>query len=110
MGYNITQLKNGKYKMKSTISDESYHPDKTSVTQDEAKVILINEKFWGFIEDVIKIEMEFPNGYFVNGQRVNNNHDFYNWKSSALDSSDTEIEYRKKFQDVYDRLNLDFNI
>jgi hypothetical protein len=111
MGYDIKQLKNGKFKIKSTISDESYHPDKNSITLDEAKVILINEKFWKFIEDVIEIDMEFPNGYYVNGHRMNNsNFDFGSWKMDALKSDDTEIKYTKKFEEIYKRLNLDFKI
>ena len=41
MGIQIKKNKNGEYRLKSTISDESLHPDKKFVSEYEAKSILI---------------------------------------------------------------------
>lgn len=65
MGLVIKRNKQGLYSAKSSISDEDYFDGK-SVTEDEFKTMLIEKKIWTFLEEIIKIEMEFPFHYYVN--------------------------------------------
>lgn len=66
MGLQVKRNKDGLYKLISTVSDEPYH--KGWITEQKAKEILINNAFWDFAEKVIEIDIDFPNGYFVNGK------------------------------------------
>jgi len=66
MAYVIKKNKQGLYNIKSSISDECYHPDKKWLTEDEAKRILIQIAFGKFLDKVIEIDFDFPTIYMVN--------------------------------------------
>ena len=93
MGLNIKE-KYGKYKMKSTISDEQLH-DKKWIDIDEAKKVLMERELNIFIEKIIEIDMDFPNGYMANGKLSNMNKKFNKW---ILD-----IYEKENFQDIEDK-------
>lgn len=73
LGLDIKRNKEGLYSVKSTISDESLGK---FMTEDELKKMLIERAYFKFVEEVIKIDLEFPSGYFINGKRqcIDNKH------------------------------------
>ena len=105
MGLSIKRNKKGLYKAKSTISDESISDG--WLTEDEFKKILIERAYFKFVEDVIKIDMEFPSGYGVNDKReiIDEKHcaglEFIikNWKNSDVIDA--------KFREICDRLKIE---
>jgi hypothetical protein len=66
MGTEIKRNAKGLYQLRSTISDELKHKDRW-VSEDDAKKSLIKDVLWRMIEDVVKIELDFPEDYRVNG-------------------------------------------
>lgn len=111
MGLEIKRNDSGKFSLKSTISDESYHPNKDFISEEEAKIILINEAYFKFVEKVIEIDMTFPNHYMVNGKysvdKTKSN--FGEWMLKALKSDNVDEIINNKFKEVKERLKLDFN-
>jgi hypothetical protein len=55
------------YQLRSTISDELYHTEDW-VSIDGAKKALMESKVWNFAEELIKVDMEFPDFYSINGK------------------------------------------
>lgn len=111
MGLEIKRNSENKYSLTSTISDESYHPENEWVTEDEAKIILINEAYFKFVEKVIEIDMTFPNRYYVNGRYSidETKPSFNEWMLTTLKSKNVDEVINTKFKEVTTRLNLDFN-
>jgi hypothetical protein len=56
--------------IKSGISDESYHPEKKWISEEESKKFITNE-IWSLLKKVIEIDNCFPSNY-----RVNDIHDY----------------------------------
>ena len=112
MGLDIKRNKEGLYSMKSTVSDESYHPDDEWITENEMKKILIHKALHKFIESAIEIDMAFPNYYHVNGKyhRDDTKPCFNTWMIKALKSDDLDDILEKKFTEVYNKLELEFKI
>lgn len=67
MGLEIKRNRQGEYNLKSSISGEQLH-EKNWITEKEVIKLLIERQFWKFAEESIKIFMEFPSGYHVNGR------------------------------------------
>jgi len=65
MGLEIKRNKKGLYQMKSSISDEIIH-EGNWINENDAKLTLIEKSYWKFIEETVKIYMEFPNTYYIN--------------------------------------------
>lgn len=63
MGLDIKRNRKGLYKAKASIAGQA---DGDWVNEDEFKKILIERVYFKFIEETIKIDMEFPSGYGVN--------------------------------------------
>ena len=79
MGLEVKRNRNKEYQLISGISGEKLH-DKDWVTEDEAKSVLIERMFAKFMEDVVKIDMQFPDNYTVNGKvKELNSVKFLNW-------------------------------
>ena len=103
MGLDIKRNNKGLYKVKSTISDEILGKD---MTEDEFKKMLIEGAYFKFIEETIKIDLEFPSGYRINDkiQSVEGKHcsglDFLikNWDNANV------IE--DKFREICSRLDI----
>ncbi len=112
MGLEIKRNDKNQYQLKSTVSDESYHPDKKWISEDEAKRILINKQFWDFIEAAIEIDMTFPNRYNVNDKRHidETKPNFNQWMLDTYKSEDIDGIISSKFDELYKRLGLDFKI
>ena len=105
MGLDIKRNKKGLYKAKSTISDESVSDD--WLTDDEFKKVLIVRAYWRFVEETIKIDLEFPNGYHVNDRR-----EFIKEKAAAgsrfvLDNWDNGNVIEEKFKEIINRLKIE---
>jgi len=105
MGLDIKRNRSGLYKVKSTISDEQL--GKGWMSEDELKKLLIEKAYFKFAEDVIKIDLEFPSGYFINDKRkiVEDKHcaggEFIvkNWNNGNV------IE--EKFKEICERLKIE---
>lgn len=112
MGLQVKKNKQNEYSLTSSVSNESHHPDKKWISEAEAKKLLINSAFWKFVEKVIEIDMEFPNGYHVNDKRHmdENGFKFGEWWLKAAKSDNFDETIQKKFEEVYERLGLDFKI
>jgi len=112
MGLDIERNDKGLYRMKSTVSDESYHPDKEWIDENEMKRILIHNELHKFIEKAIEIDMTFPNRYHVNDRYVSDDTKpcFHTWLIKAFKSDDCDDIITKKFEEVYTKLGLDFKI
>lgn len=112
MGLNIKRNDEGLYKLTSTISDESYHPNKEWIDENEVKKLLIHKVLHQFIEKAIEIDMSFPVGYMVNDTyQVDDTKPCFNrWFLDALKSDDIDDIINNKFIEIYNKLNLDFKI
>lgn len=111
MGLDIKRNKNGEFKLISTISDESYHPEKEWISLSEAKKIFINKALWGFIEKAIEIDMTFPNNYMVNDKICRDEKpDFNQFILDCLRKENGDELITKKFEEVYKQLDLNFQI
>ncbi len=66
MGTHIIK-RNGLFKLKSSSSDQLLAED---LSEKETKEFLIKREIWKAIDEIIKIEIDFPNGYFINGKKV----------------------------------------
>jgi len=105
MGLDVKRNKKGLYKAKSSISGKSVNGDGW-VTEDEFKKILIDRAFFKFIEETIRIDMEFPSGYGVNGNReiIDEKHNagsewmIKNWNDEA---------FNNKFKEICERLKIE---
>ena len=105
MGLDIKRNKKGLYKAKSTVSDESVTGGEW-VTEDEFKKILIERAYFQFMQDVIKIDMEFPSGYGINDRHeiIDEKHCaglqwmIKNWNSFAIEL---------KYKEICERLEIE---
>ena len=104
MGLDIKRNRKGLYKAKSSVSNESVSKD--WVTEDEFKKILIDRAYGNFVRETIQIDMEFPNGYYVNDK-----HQFIKEKAGLgsrwmLDNWNNEAFY-SKFKEICERLKIE---
>ena len=90
------------YSLKSSVSDESLHPDVKQVTEDEVKTILIQDKFERFMMDVIKIGMDFPNGYYINGKLKRVEQPSNDWIIRNYDYDKIQTKYKE----IINELNI----
>lgn len=105
MGLQINRNEKGLYSMKSTISDESYHPKKKFISEDEAKKILITNELYDFIEKIVKIDMEFPKRYKVNDTICNDEKpSFYDWQK---DTNFDDSKLIAKFEETLKKYDID---
>jgi hypothetical protein len=65
MGLEIKRNKKGEYKLTCGISGQKYFDGKYG-SEDDVKQVLIEKQIWKFLEEVIKIETDFPNQYHIN--------------------------------------------
>jgi hypothetical protein len=77
MGLEIKKNKKGLYKVTNTISGEKVFEEPVPV--EEVKKLLIERTIWKCIEDVCRIDHDFPNGWTVNDKRSSDKkHKFFN--------------------------------
>lgn len=100
MAYIITE-ENDLYQIESTISGELMF-DKM-VTEDEVKEVFIGEKVIELIENVIKIDMEFPHNYKINGVNNNKNRIFISWSLEKMNSENYYDELKNKLIEISER-------
>lgn len=104
MFYEIKKNSEGKYQIKSSISDEILHDGWLS--EDELKKKIIKMHYFKFIEEVIKIDMEFPSGYHINKKEkyIEEKHNaggefiIKHWKDGQI---------FEKYNEIIKRLDLD---
>jgi hypothetical protein len=106
MGLEIKKNEKGKYQMKSSISGEILH--KGWITEDEVKKILIERTYWNFINQVIEIDMEFPNDYTIDGVRIWEKEKSGKAISFILEhlTNDTTDKIYEKGKEIIDRLKI----
>ena len=111
MGLDIRKNDKGEYKIISSTSDEKIHDDEW-VSEDEAKRILIRRRLANFIKEIIEIDMEFPNGYYINDKLETNHIDesFDKWYLNSLMCDNHIEQMSEKATEIRDRLDLDFDI
>ncbi len=108
MGLRVNKNGKNEYQLISTYNDSSWHPDKEWITEDEAKKLLINEAFIKFIERTIEIDMTFP--WSLGMKRILPKEDYNQWILDAMRSDNCNEIVDNKFEEIYKRLNLDFEI
>jgi len=105
MGLQIKRNSKGQYNMKSTVSDEQIHEQKW-ISEKEAIKQLILRRWFSFVEESIKVYMEFPCGYQVNGK--------FEFDKTAkggrwlIDNWDDE-KINKKFAEICKELDIVIN-
>ena len=103
MGLDIKRNKKGLYKAKASISGQ---PDGDWITEDEFKKLLIEQAYWEFVRKTIQIDMEFPNGYYVNDK-----HQFIDDKAGVglqwIINNWNEEAFSEKFKEICDRLKIE---
>lgn len=111
MGLIVKRSKKNKYQLSSSISDESYHPDKQWISQDEAKELLIERAFWDFVSKAIEIDMEFPTRYNVNDRHCQDeNPSCAEWMIKNAYGKGGNERVAEKFNDLCKRHDLDLTI
>ena len=106
MGLDIKRNKKGLYKITSTISDESYHPDKKWITEEEAKKCLIEDAFYNFILKAIEIDMTFPQNY-INEEGTSA---YYEWFIGSFKEKKHSEILSEKIKEVIQKLNIDLTL
>jgi len=110
MGIDIKKYKNGRYRLVSTVSGESLHSGKQSVSEKEAKVALIEQEWFRFLDKVIEIDMQFPHGYHVNDKyHIDESKERFGewWLKISREENFNELYYEKA-KEVCKKLGLDF--
>lgn len=104
MGTIITK-KNGLFKLKCSISDEVHGVD---LSEDDVKKHFMQRAVWKMFEEIIKIEMNFPNGYFINGKHVypRNNEEHMKGEKWIIENYNDE-SIREKFMEVIKKYKLE---
>ena len=104
MGLDIKRNKAGLYKVKSTISDEKLGE---YMTEDQMKKMLIERAYFKFVEEVIKIDLEFPSGYYINDkmQIVEDKH--VSGSQFILTNWNNENVIEDKFKEICNRLQIE---
>jgi hypothetical protein len=104
MGLDIKRNKAGLYKVKSTISDEKLGE---YMTEDQMKKMLIERAYFKFVEEVIKIDFEFPSGYYINDkmQIVEDKH--VSGSQFILTNWNNENVIEDKFKEICNRLQIE---
>jgi len=114
MGLIIKKNKKGKYILKSSISNESLHPDEKTISEIEAKKILINRAYLKFLDEIIEIDMTFPNGYYVNDKYYmdRTKTSFNEWRLSLykLDDNESDKIYKEKVKEIINNLDIDLSL
>jgi hypothetical protein len=113
MGFEVKKNDNNEYQLICTISDESYHPEKEWISEDECKKILIEQAFWKFVEKTLEIDSCFPNAYYINGKKdfsKNDRSDFLRWWLDNAYGENSDEIITKKFEEISNRLKLDIKI
>ena len=64
------------YQLRSSISNELLHKEEW-VDTDGAKKALINDELWDFIAKAQRIDMDFPNGYRIDGVYSNKTPNYF---------------------------------
>lgn len=105
MGLDIKRNRQGLYKVKSTISDEQL--GKEWMTEDELKKLLIERAYFKFIEDVIKIDFEFPSGYYVNNKIKFIDDKHVSGSEFILKNWNNENAIEDKYREILKRLNVE---
>lgn len=105
MGLDIRKNKKGLYKVKSSISDKQL--GKEWMTEDELKKILVERAYWRFMEETIKIDLEFPSDYYINDKRriVENKH--VKGSEFIIKNWNTPNVIDDKFKEICERLKID---
>lgn len=107
MGLEVKRNAKGEYQLKSTISGELYHDEKW-VSEDEAKRCLIESAYCKFLEEAVKIDMEFPGHYRVNDKREKMEGEMFGeWWLKHKCRLGPLFE---RFEEVSKRLNLDLTL
>lgn len=105
MGTEIKRNSKGKYQMKSSISGEILHT-KRWVTEEEAKIALMERAFFNFVDKIIEIDMDFPSGYQINGLRESRkDFSFNNWMLNNELGGNNEI-YCQKMTEVLNKIGV----
>jgi len=105
MGLDIKRNKKGLYKVKSTISDETLGDGWMS--EDELKKLLIERAYFKFAEDVIKIDMEFPSGYYINDKVKIIDEKHVSGSEFIIENWNNGNAIEDKFKEICERLNID---
>ena len=105
----VIKKKDGKYKIKSSVSDERLH-EKKWITEEEVKVVLIERAFWKFIQDAVQIDMDFLAHYHVNDKFVPYPEDKISFNKWWLDNGCKYKPLYEKFKKMYQDLDLDLDM
>lgn len=81
-----------------------------NITLAEAKKFFINKRLWEFISDIIRIDGDFPNGFFVNGRMVAGPLNGGQYVNYASQQENVDELLFNKFLEIQKNLQLDFNI
>jgi len=103
MGREI-RMKDGMYSIRSTVSDEQLH-DKEWITEFEAKEVLINDALRTFINEVIQIDIDFPNGWVISTDKAFIHYNpkevkFYDWHIEILEKENYSENIYEKFNEI----------
>lgn len=109
MALKIEKNEQGLYKLISTLTKETLHENEF-IDESEVKKILISNELWNFLIKIIKIDIDFPTGYFVNNEVVKGNFKSDEFLNYAEKSGDYDSTVFNKFNEIRDSLKLDFNI
>jgi len=78
MGLNIKKHRNGTFTVTESTSDEVVIKNGT---EDDVKKYILVKKIWKFYDEMIRVDMEFPVGYYVNDKmhRDETKENFLEW-------------------------------
>ena len=109
MGIRINKNAQGLYSLYSTDSNERLHEEEC-LDDKGVKKYLISRKLWEFIEEIIRIYGDFPNGFFINGLMKTGDLNGTRFVSMVLEKDNCDEIMFTELNSIIEKLNLDFKI
>ena len=107
MGLKIEKNLQGLYTISSTDTKAVLEE---CVDENSAKKFFINKRLWEFISDIVKIDGDFPNGFFINGKMTAGDLNGSQFVSYAYQQENTDELLFNKYLEIHNKLSLDFSI
>jgi hypothetical protein len=106
MGLDIKKSKNGKFTVIESVTDEVVIKNGT---EEDVKRYLFVKKIWKFYDNMIEIDMEFPNKYYVNGEihRDESKENFLEWWLKNCKKEGFEDVIAEKMKTIIHKFDLE---
>lgn len=93
----VTKNSNGTF---TIVPNESFQRIQTNQTLDQVKAYLIKERKTEFMLEAIQIDMSYPAGFYVDGQRQSGTGTYLKWVGDTLSRDNAEELVEARFNQI----------